>query len=390
MHVRIAFVILILIVIGGCYCAYSEQPEVQEQSYFSSDYFGARKKFLEASRVSGAEVKSFKNPQAGPEGEPLYTDVALLGPKDAKYVLVLESGTHGVEGFAGSAIQIGLLQQGIARTLEPDMGLVMIHAINPFGFAHLRRFNEDNVDLNRNFIDHSKTPPQNEGYGQLADIILPKDLSFLEEVKSRLYLFWHRIKNGQDSLKYAITSGQYTHPQGLFYGGQFETWSHKTLRTIIKHYHANAGHVTFIDIHTGLGTFGKAEVIMNCPKSFPEYKRAVNCWGDLVKTTLADESESSHIKGSVKSAVTKMLPDAVVTAVSLEFGTYSKMEVLWALRAENWLWHRGGDGHAEEKEIKNDLLRAFYPDEESWKQLVWRQGKDVVEQSLRCFPVGEY
>ena len=122
---------------------------------FSSDYSEARVKFLAACDAASVPVEHFRNPETGPNGEPLYTDVAVLGPNDAERVLLLCSGTHGVEGFAGSAIQTGLLSEEITARLPDGVRLVMIHALNPFGFAHLRRVNEDNVDLNRNFVDHA-------------------------------------------------------------------------------------------------------------------------------------------------------------------------------------------------------------------------------------------
>ena len=58
------------------------------------------------------------------------------------------------------------------------------------------------------------------------------------------------------------------------------------------------------------------------------------------------------------------------------------MKVFWALRAENWLHHHGGKGHPDAKKIKENLLRAFYPNPEDWKSQVWKQGKEVVEQAL--------
>ena len=112
-------------------------------NYFSATYQEARAKFLDASKAADARVESFKNPSVGPGGEALYTDVAILGASDAKTVLVLGSGTHGVEGFAGSGIQTGLLRDGLATRLGPNLRVVMIHAVNPYGFAHLRRVNED-------------------------------------------------------------------------------------------------------------------------------------------------------------------------------------------------------------------------------------------------------
>ena len=105
-------------------------------------------------------------------------------------------------------------------------------------------------------------------------------------------------------------------------------------------------------------------------------------WGDRVKTTAIGESVSAHLFGTLKLALPKMLPNAEVTAVSLEFGTFSATKVLRALRSENWLYHQGDPEYSDKEPIKDELLRAFYPDADDWKVQIWKQGKDVVEQTL--------
>jgi Protein of unknown function (DUF2817) len=378
-------VVCIMVVFGALAlagCAHAMRPEQGVISFFSSDCQESRKKFIEASHAAGASIENIKNPMTGPGGDTLFTDVTAIGAKDAKNIIVLGSGTHGVEGFTGSAIQAGLLREGIATNLKPDTKVVMIHAINPYGFAHLRRFNENNIDLNHNFVDHSNVHPTSAGYGELADALLPKTLSMRENARSIIELFWYWLRNGTDKLKQAVTQGQYSHPEGLFYGGQSETWSNKTIRTIVRCYLSNAERVVFIDFHTGLGPYGNAEVILNEASDSPAYKRAVEIWGDQVKTTVSGESVSVHLQGTLKLAVPKMLPDAEVTAVSLEFGTFSPTKVLWALRSENWLHHCGGKEHPDNKEIKAELLRVFYPNDDKWKERVWNQGQEIVEQAL--------
>lgn len=379
--------IVFLVPMVFSFWAWSESADnmpikTQAINYFSVEYNQARTKFLKSSRTANASIESFKNPYLGPEGEPLFTDVALVGPRNAKTVLVLVSGTHGVEGFAGSGIQSGLLREGVASWLKPDMSIVMIHALNPYGFSHQRRFNEDNIDLNRNFVDHSISYPPNPGYEELADVIAPKAISFLANTKARLRLLWYLLINGKLKLKEAISRGQYTHPQGLFYGGHSEAWSNRTIRTIANSYLANVEQVVIVDFHTGLGPFGNAEVILNEKKDSPAYERAVKWWGDGVKTTSGGESVSVHPQGTLKLALPKMLPHAGVTAVSLEFGTLSRRDVFWALRAENWLHHYGDKEQPDMKRIKVELLVAFYPNGDDWKKRVWKQGKEVVEQAI--------
>lgn len=349
---------------------------------FAEDYCTARDRFSEASRAAGANVESFENPKCGPQGESLYTDVALIGTKEAKAILVLGSGTHGVEGFAGSAIQTRLLRARVFEQLKPKTSILLIHAINPHGFAHLRRWNEDNVDLNRNFVDHCKPYPENSGYQQLADAIAPESLKCWTDVKSCFRLFWYGLRNGKRSLQQAISGGQYTHPQGIFYGGQCETWSNKTMKVIAERYLRNAQRVVFVDFHTGLGPCGHAEVILNERKGSSAHKRAVAWWGNKVKTTASGESLSVHLQGMVEQAFHRVLPNAEITAVSLEFGTLSPIRVFWALRNENWLYHHGGKNHLDGRRIRTQLLRAFYPNGKDWRGNVLRQGKEVVEQAL--------
>ena len=90
--------------------------------YFSADYNEARAKFLDAAGKAGASIENRFNPGAkGPAGEDLYTDVARLGPDNARKVLVIISGTHGNEGFCGSGCQIGYLEEGLHKNRdEPD------------------------------------------------------------------------------------------------------------------------------------------------------------------------------------------------------------------------------------------------------------------------------
>ncbi|MFC1896236.1 M14 family metallopeptidase [Thermodesulfobacteriota bacterium] len=357
-----------------------------ESRYFSFSYEAARETFLEAARVADCSIDSIRNPHAGPNGEPLFMDAVLVGTEDAKRTLVVSSGTHGVEGFVGSGIQTRLLREGIGSQLPGGTSLLMIHAINPYGMAHLRRFTEDNVDLNRNFRDHTEPHPRNPSYEKLADVIAPHSLSFWSEVVSWSRLLWFRVTAGKAASQAAVSGGQYSHPDGLFYGGAFDTWSNKTVRSIVRGYLSQASQVIVVDLHTGLGAFGAAEVILNVHEDSPEYQRALAIWGPtLVKSTASGESVSAHLEASLKLAIPKLLPDAEVTAVSLEFGTVPHMEVFKASRAENWLHHHGGMSHPKAHELKMRLLQAFHPDSEDWEASVWSQGKQVIGLALAHF-----
>jgi hypothetical protein len=373
---------LSMILSGACSGPEKQEAMEERMKHFPSSYEEARLNFLEASRDAGAVVESYECPQKGPAGEALFTDVSLLGPSDAKAFLLLISGTHGVEGFAGSALQTGLLREGIFERLGDDVAILFVHALNPYGFAHLRRFNEENVDLNRNFGDHAKPYGKNPRYEELRESISPESISFMAEAGAILELIWYRLRHGKDALKEAVTLGQHTDPDGLFYGGDSETWSNRTLRDIAGRYLSGAERVTSVEIHTGLGPFGGAEIILNEAEKSAACRRARAWWGDLAKATGSGESVSGEIRGSVKLALPAMLPDAQVTAVSLEFGTYSAARVFWALRTENWLHHHGGAKHPNARKIKSGLLETFYPAGDEWAAQVWSQGREVIVQAL--------
>ena len=355
-----------------------------ESEYFPSSYRVARQRFLDAADTVEGRIENIQNPRHGPDDESLFMDILSLGSEDATGVLVVSSGTHGVEGFAGSGIQTRLLREGTFSRLPPNVKLLMVHGINPYGMAHLRRFNEkDNVDLNRNFRDHSVLPLANNGYETLADALGPVSISFWPEVASWSRLLWFTATAGRAEFQAAASQGQYSHPQGLFYGGTSDTWSNETIRSVVSRHLAEAIRVVVVDLHTGLGEYGNAEIILNSPRRSPEYQRALAIWGaELTRTTVTGESVSPHLKASLKLARPRFLPTAEVTAVSLEFGTLPPLEVLKTLRAENWLHHHGGSDHPRAEELKTCLFRAFHPGTQEWEALVWEQGRDAIGRAM--------
>jgi len=359
---------------------------MQTAQYSPPDYSSARQSFLAAVHACGAEIESFIAPTLSTKGKELFTDVATLGQTDAVNALVIISGTHGVEGFAGSGVQTGLLLEGVFRHLCPDVKVIIIHALNPYGFAEKRRFNEDNVDLNRNFINHTRAGPSNYDYDQLSMAIAPRSLSRVTELTAQLKILCYRLRHGRSRLQQAVTYGQYSHPQGLFYGGHFEVWSNQLLRSLSQKHLTNCSRVAVVDLHTGLGSYGKGELIMDASEDDPVFGRAVSIWGvERVKSTVSGGSVSSRLVGTINRAFVDMLPTSEVTAVGLEFGTLPTMAVFNALRTENWLYHHSDQGSCNADEIKERLLRAFYPDDDAWKESVMAQGRDVVERVLRAW-----
>jgi|TARA_Y100001933_G_scaffold250589_1_gene287066 hypothetical protein len=351
--------------------------------YFSGTYPEARTKFLEAARRAGARINHHEHPLKGPEGEVLATDVARIGPADASRILAIGSGTHGVEGYCGSGVQTALLSGGFADELPDGTALVLVHAINPYGFAWNRRVNEDNVDLNRNFIDHSKPHPENPGYEELADAINPRDLSPETMAKSRARMKAYAERHGHRAMQHALSAGQYTHADGVQFGGREPVWSNRTLRKIIREEMAQASRVIFVDIHTGLGARGQGEMICVEPETSETYKRMRRWWGDIVHSTVGGASVSSDVPGSIPVCFAEELKGREVTSGGLEFGTVPIAQVTIALQSDNWLHQNGGAENPRAKEIAKAIRDAFYVDADDWKEMVTAQTRDICRAALK-------
>ena len=247
---------------------------------FSRAYPEARDKFLAAAHTAGAAVDHHPHPLTGPAGEALATDTAWLGPADASRVLLVLSGTHGVEGLAGSGPQVHWLRRPDA--LPPDTAVLMVHAVNPHGFAWLRRVTEENVDLNRNWVDFAQPLPDNPGYAALHAHYVPPSLDAPTLAAADAAIDDFRRRHGEAAERVARSSGQYTHADGLFYGGQAPTWARRTSESILAARLGRARTVAIVDLHTGLGPYGYGEPICNHAPSGDRVARARRWWGDSV------------------------------------------------------------------------------------------------------------
>jgi hypothetical protein len=350
---------------------------------FADDYAGARRRFLNAARAAGAAITSYAHPLAGPGGEDLATDVAWLGPENASRVLVLQSAMHGVEGFCGAGAQADCLAH--PPELPADTALLAIHAINPHGFAWLRRVTEDGVDLNRNFVDFSEPLPQNPGYDALADAIVPADPSPDSLAAADARLAAYEAAHGRTAFEVALTGGQYRHPHGLFYGGTAPTWSRTITEAIVaNHGLAARGRVALIDYHTGLGPFGYGEPICDHPPGSAGARLARAWYGDSVTEPALGTSSSVAKHGLSDYGWQALVGDGLVF-VALEFGTYDVASMIRVLRADHQLHAAGAVDwrDARTQAIKAAMRRHFYPGTTDWRQAVLFRSRQVIAQALR-------
>jgi hypothetical protein len=353
-------------------------------SAFGETYAAARARFRAAAAARNAEPTEHLHPGSkGPEGEGLAVDVARVGRRDAPSLLVITSGTHGVEGFCGSGIQVALLEDPAfaAALARSDAEVALVHAVNPYGFAHLRRNNEDNVDVNRNFRDFSAPIARNAAYAELHSFIVPTTWPAGPDTEQRLGAYL--AQRGPAALQAALTTGQYEFPDGLFYGGASPSWSNLTLRTIFRDLGAQRRRIGWIDVHTGLGPAGHGEKIYSGPDDAAMLARTRAWFGADVTSFYTGSSTSAEVTGSVSAAAIDSCPGVEYAGIGLEFGTVPLEHALQALRADQWLVNHADAPEPKRAAIKRALRDAFYTDTDTWKGMVYGQGRVAVLQALQ-------
>lgn len=358
---------------------------IDDDFCFSPTYSAARLKILETAKRFGAAHRAYVNPNRGPDGEELATDTFWFGNRNAEDVLLLVSATHGVEGFCGSAAQLDWLTCGGPAMLGENQAALLVHAINPFGFAWLRRATEEGIDLNRNGIDFSQPLPENPGYAFLADAFVPSSLDKKTVEATERRIANYRAEQGEVNFENARSGGQYTHPEGLFYGGTGHAWSTKTLQAIVAEYDLKNRHnVALIDYHTGLGPFGYGEPICGHKPGEIGQARCRAWYGESLGEPLLGKSSSLPIAGLSQYAWARAI-GAPLTFIALEFGTYPLDVGVEALRGDHWL-HAYGDvdwNSEEARRIKAALRHFYHPDTLDWRQMVLMRSRQVFEQAVR-------
>jgi hypothetical protein len=330
----------------------------------------------------GCELEEHPIGQQSPDGQELTIDVAWFGASEPVRTVVVSSGTHGVEGFMGSAVQAALLEDHLGGFKPPAGGrLVFIHAVNPYGFSWVRRVNEDNADLNRNFLapgDPFEGAP--DGYAELDELLNPPSAParfepFLLKVAVKL------LRQGMPALKNAVAGGQYDYPKGLFFGGHAPSASYQVLDRNIERWVGPAERVLHIDFHTGLGKRADYKLFVDCAVDSPAASELRDWFGDDRVESWDTSGTSYTIRGGLGSWCKAKLGDHY-DVLACEYGTTNVINVIRALRAENRAHQWGRPDDASTVRAKKDLMEVFEPSDRAWRDAVVSSGVRVVQQAI--------
>ncbi len=348
-------------------------------SAFSESYAEARGKFLD---VAGSRVRHYAHPEKG-----LFLDVATLGDPNAKNVFAVGCGTHGIEGYSGSAALTHWLRGGGGKRLPADTAVVFFHAHNPWGFQKRTRVTEENVDLNRNFVDFSVPPPANPGYAEVHRLITPErwDEAAVAEVFRNLAAFKARV--GEQAFSDAFNGGQYSHPDGIFYGGARAQWANGAFRRAAAENLGAARHLAFMDLHTGIGPRYEHIYLTFAPAGAPAYERARAWWGErAVNRAGVTHKALAKYNGVLIDALAQMLPRAELTTIVVEFGTLPREGMQRAALLQRWLRFQGPAIAGEAPRLaalQREYDEAFYPAEPRWREAALAQSLEFLERGVR-------
>ena len=337
---------------------------------FSGDYAAARLRFRTIVLDRGGRLTSIELKSKGPLGEPLTIDVGWFGAPDAQRLLLHSSGLHGIEGFAGSAIQLQFLRK--LPEIPQDGAIVLVHVLNPYGMAWLRRVNENNVDLNRNFVLDGKYEGSTEHYKNLNSFLNPTSPPSNDLFTIRAA--WLVLRYGMSSLKLAVAGGQYDFPTGLFFGGTRLEEGPSMYKAFLEEGLRTARTVLAIDVHTGLGPYAVDTLLVE-PRDYATIRQA---FGDRV--TAQQQGPAYTLRGGIHPFIHKVCAHATVACIGQEFGTFSPVKVLHALRQENQ-WHHYG-GRITNHISKTQLMEMFCPSDSAWREAVLNRGDALLRTAF--------
>jgi hypothetical protein len=306
--------------------------------------------------------------------------ISTRGLERTEKFLIITTGEHGVEGYVGSAMLQRFVELFLPRLNPKTTGMLLVHAIDPWGMKHMRRTNAANVDLNRNFLYDSKaiSTAFNPEYAQLESFFEPGGSVgnlFLETVKYLSGLVHQRLRIGHKLLWQAARLGQYSHPQGLHFGGDSIQEETAVMMGLYREAFQVCDHIVHLDMHTGWGPRYQMTLINSAldPRSSAECVQAYN----YPQVAAATADEFYALQGDMIDYVYTLrdieYPGTRLYSTSFEFGTFgnspiSDLRDLRTMIFENRLfWHGAKNDRIREK-VKDEFREFFFPAEKRWRE----------------------
>lgn len=420
-HIRSALIVVLLVVLlivlglalGHVYLAPGGDPSDDALAapdpallgYFEPDYERSRAEFRRQAtgleeEYRGVERGAIVVPAQGPpdaRGDLTIDWVYVPAQARPRRLLIVTSGIHGAEGPVGSAVQRYFMDAVLPRTDLDELGVLLVHAINPYGFRHMRRVTENNVDLNRNF---DTTPAlfalENPGYRAISQFLNPEAPVDLDSLAHRLFAeraLLRIARHGMSALRQAILRGQYEIARGVYFGGHAFEPHKDALESLFTRVVRGHGAVMLIDLHTGYGRRGTLHLYPNPPATEAIERDTETVFaGHHIDWPHKDENFYATT-GGLLDWVGKLLDRETQRYVPMtfEFGTLDSHTTAGALDSlqravlENQGVHHGHASPVDEAEVQRRFNELFYPSSPRWRTQVMAKARDLWPAILERF-----
>ena len=380
--------ILLATAIGPSIILNAVRQPIPESGYAYSDSF--RTTYEETrtgvqNLVAGLQAKGIMvetESHAVNEADGLYIDTFYLPSTAEKTnLIVLTTGVHGMEGYIGS-VMLDVFFGEVYPTLNTEnTGILVVANVNPYGMKYYRRYNESNVDLNRNFILDWETfdLSSNEEYPKVKEFLGPTGKignALWHEAGFYLSLAKTAITDGADTVSDALLTGQYEYPQGVYYGGMGDEASTVYLKGVFdKCLDSDYENIIHIDLHSGYGPRYNM-VIFNSVYETMNEAESVEAFG--YDHIIAYDSESFYATTGDTTDFFYRLADKKGTQAELystcfEFGTIGDafFDTILSLKYtvdENRNHWYPTDNATSAEVVRQNYLELYYPTETAWRQ----------------------
>jgi hypothetical protein len=265
------------------------------------------------------------------------------------------------------------------RINSENTGLLLVHAVNPWGMKHHLRVNPCHVDLNRNFVfDGNYSNEINPDYDLLKKFLNPqKPVRVLpaEVLPFAVKTINNMVSLGRKRIQAASLLGQHRHPKGIYFGGRDVQEETSVLMNLYKAALREYQNFIQMDMHTGFGPRYQMTVIVP-PLDPIQSANAVKKYNYPLIQKI-DSNEFYAISGDMGEYVYRLrdteFSDKQVFACGFEFGTFGTSlpalaRSLLATVLENQLRHYGAASPKAEAQVRSEYEKLFFPSESKWRE----------------------
>ncbi len=304
----------------------------------------------------------------------LTMDTIEFIPDRKEKLLCMTTGLHGIEGYIGSILIKFFIEHLLSKIDLNTTHIILNHSINPYGMKYRRKVNENNVDLNRNFLKSFHDLPENKGYEELKDILLPKKMTkyVIDKYKFYLTIIKLMLTKSQKVIKEAVLLGQYDYPNGFFFGGNRKE---KSTDILINLFHKlmkeTYNQRIFIDLHTGYGPKKQMSIVNSPLEKRTVQKMIMDFKYPYVQKANGDDFYK--INGDMIDYLYHIINENDY-ATCFEFGTLgdhilAQLKSLRLMIQENCIYHYNTNERLNDK-IKEGFNQLYCPSDKSWLEKV--------------------